>query len=86
MKKNATRQYTIRNIPDQIDSALRRRAKLTGKSFNQVAVEALAAGAGESNLAKRDLTFLIGSMGDQEAERMESEIGTQRRVDAELWK
>ena len=86
MKKNTPRQYTIRNISESIDRALRQRAKSSGKSFNQIALEALAAGAGEPILPKRDLSFLIGSMDTQEAERMEAEIHFQRRVDHELWK
>ena len=36
-------QYTIRNIPDPLDAALRRSAREQGKSLNDVAIEALAA-------------------------------------------
>ncbi len=41
-------QYTIRSIPPTVDSKLREHAKRTGKSLNEVAVEALKAGAGVS--------------------------------------
>jgi SOS-response transcriptional repressor LexA len=34
-------QYTLRNIPPQIDQALRRRALSERKSLNQVTIEAL---------------------------------------------
>lgn len=35
-------QYTIRNIPPQVDRAIRKRAKESGKSFNQTVVEILS--------------------------------------------
>ncbi|MEW6056929.1 MAG: hypothetical protein AB1540_09975 [Bdellovibrionota bacterium] len=85
MKKNA-RQYTIRNIPEKVDQILKKRVRETRKSFNQVALEALAAGA-EVNLApKRDFSEIIGSLSDKEAARIEQEIRLQRQVDSDLWK
>lgn len=36
-----TIQYTIRNIPEPVDQALRKRAAQSGKSFNQTVIEAL---------------------------------------------
>jgi plasmid stability protein len=39
-------QYTIRNVPHTLDAALRRAAREQGKSLNEVAIEALARGAG----------------------------------------
>lgn len=35
-------QYTIRNIPPQVDKAIKKRAKQTGKSFNQTVVDILS--------------------------------------------
>jgi hypothetical protein len=35
-------QYTIRNIPPQVDKALKKRAKQSGKSFNQTVIELLS--------------------------------------------
>src|SRR5262249_24607757 len=61
-------QYTIRNVPDWVDRSLRRRAKETGESFNQVALDALAAGIGERSRPKRDLAEVVGSLSRQEAE------------------
>lgn len=56
-------QYTIRNIPRRIDQALRRKAKAEGKSLNQAAVEALAAGLALNGepVEHHDLDHLIGS-------------------------
>lgn len=39
-------QYTLRDIPQAVDSELRRRAKDEGKSLNTIAIEALIRGAG----------------------------------------
>ncbi len=38
------RQYTIRSIPPKVDLALRKRAQKTGKSLNEIALEALEKG------------------------------------------
>lgn len=82
----AARQYTIRNIPEGVDRALRARAKRLAKSFNQVALEALIEGAGEGNAARVDLDFMIGSISSTEAKKIEKEILKQRQIDPELWK
>ncbi len=80
------RQYTIRNVPEEVDTVLRRRAKQLGKSFNQVVLEALAAGAGLELMPKRDLSEVVGSMSPSEARRMDEEVRLQRQIDPELWR
>lgn len=84
--KPPARQYTIRNVPEEVDVVLRRRAKQLGKSFNQVVLEALAAGAGLDLKPKRDLSDVVGSMSPAEARRMEEEVRLQRQIDPELWR
>lgn len=87
MKKNLTkRQYTIRNIPETVDRTLKRRAKAGGKSFNQVALEALTLGTGETLKPKRDFSEIIGSLSSNEAKIIEEEIELQRQIDPRLWK
>jgi hypothetical protein len=55
-------QYTIRSVPPNVDQALRRQARRTGKSLNEVAIEALAKGSGASTDAHfDDLDWFIGS-------------------------
>jgi len=55
-------QYTIRSIPSKVDQALRKRAKKTGKSLNEVVLEALAKGTGVTPEAVfDDLDWFIGS-------------------------
>jgi hypothetical protein len=54
-------QYTIRSIPPKVDQALRKRAKKTGKSLNEVVLEALAKGTGVTPEAVfDDLDWFIG--------------------------
>jgi plasmid stability protein len=83
---SSRRQYTIRNIPADVDRTLRLRAKQLGKSFNQVALEALVAGAGHDFRPKRDFSGVVGSLTAKEAERLDEEIRLQRQIDPDLWR
>ena len=87
MKSNTAKQYTIRNIPLRVDRTLRKRARDTGKSFNQTVLDALVNGSGEFLLPgpRRDLSFIAGSMTVDEATEMDLEIKAQRQIDPKLW-
>lgn len=86
MKSGTKKQYTIRNIPNELDKVLKQRAKESRKSFNQVALEALIVGTGQSLKPKRDFSEVIGSLSAKESQDMDEEIRRQRQVDPELWK
>jgi hypothetical protein len=79
-------QYTLRNVPPVVDRALRRRAARLEKSLNEVALEALATGAGvEQEAAERhDLDFLFGSWVEDPA--VDQALAEQRAIDPALWK
>lgn len=79
-------QYTIRNVPEPVDAALRRLARQRGKSLNQVAVEALVRGAGldEQRVRQRDLSNIAGTWRKDPA--FEKAIASQDTVDPELWR
>jgi len=79
-------QYTIRNVPEPVDAALRRMARQCGKSLNQVAVEALVRGAGldEQRVRQRDLSNIAGTWRKDPA--FEKAIASQDTVDPELWR
>ena len=82
----ATRQYTLRKIPDDLDRALREEARKQHKSLNQVAVEALqrAVGvAGEEPIKRRDLADVVGSWVADPV--IDAALEDQRRIDPELW-
>lgn len=78
-------QYTIRNVPDLLDEALRRSAREQGKSLNEVAIEALARGAGfsERRLRQRDLSDIAGSWRNDRA--FETALAAQDTIDSDLW-
>lgn len=85
MKSIQKKQYTIRNLPRQLDERLRRRTQESGKSLNEVVLDVLCSGVGlsEEPLLHRDLDRLIGSWeSDPEFEEV---IQMQDQVDTKLW-
>jgi len=79
-------QYTIRKVPDTLDSALRRRAREQGKSLNEVAIAALVRGAGISGgrSRQRDLHDIAGTWRNDRA--FDRALAAQDAVDEELWR
>ena len=79
-------QYTIRGIPADVDKALRRRARSSGKSLNEVAVEALRDGAGVAATPRkrRDLSDIVGTW--KPDKELEEALADQDRIDEDLWK
>ncbi|MCC6902634.1 MAG: hypothetical protein IT377_26920 [Polyangiaceae bacterium] len=78
-------QYTIRNIPPELDRALKARAKKMGRSVNQVALEALARSVGQP-VKRRSLRGMPGSWSTREAAQLDEFLAKHRRIDEELWK
>jgi hypothetical protein len=83
---NRCMQYTIRNVPDSLDEALRRVARERGKSLNEVAIEALARGAGitQDRSQQRDLGDIAGTWRKDSA--FDRALAAQDTVDEEMWK
>jgi len=83
---NRCMQYTIRNVPNSLDAALRRTARERGKSLNEAAVEALALGVGirEDRGQQRDLSDIAGTWRKDPA--FDQAVAAQDTVDAELWR
>jgi Inner centromere protein, ARK binding region len=79
-------QLTIRKVPLAVERALRRRAKQEDMSLNQVALEALARGAGVTaeRVKQRDLDDVVGTWAEDPA--FEAALEEQRRIDPELWR
>ena len=79
-------QYTIRKIPGALDAALRRRAREQSKSLNEVAIEALACGAGISGRPRRlrDLHDIAGTWRNDRA--FDRALMAQDAIDEELWR
>jgi hypothetical protein len=79
-------QYTIRNVPSPLDEALRRTARAHGKSLNEVAIEALARGAGVSGERgrQRNLGDIAGTWRKDPA--FDRALAAQDTVDEEMWR
>jgi plasmid stability protein len=78
-------QYTIRDVPETVDRALRQRARADGKSLNKAALDALAEGAGVTGRRKRrDLRDIAGTWKTDKA--VESALAAQDRIDEDLWR
>jgi len=83
---NRCMQYTIRNVPEPVDAALRQSARRQGKSLNEVSVEALIRGAGltEIRSKQRDLADIAGSWRkDPDFDRA---LAAQDTIDKDLWR
>jgi hypothetical protein len=79
-------QYTIRRIPKAVDNAVRERARVTGKSLNEAAVDALADGAGLKGKPRkrRDLADIAGTW--KADKTFEQALADQDRIDKDLWR
>jgi hypothetical protein len=78
-------QYTIRGVPPAVDAVLRKRARVTGKSLNQVAIEALAEGVGISLPRKRrNVDDIAGTWIEDKA--FDEAIAAQDQIDWDIWK
>ncbi len=86
MKKRHLKQYTLRNIPQEVDRVLKRKSQETGKSFNQVAIDALTEGTQVRVRSRRDLSDIAGTLLPEEARKLEAEIKRQHQIDPDMWK
>ena len=79
-------QYTIRNIPAELDKVIRGRARAGRKSINDIAVAALVQGLGlgSESVVRRDLGDIAGTWTKDKA--VEAALAAQDRVDPDLWK
>ena len=79
-------QYTVRNVPDAIDSALRERAGRERRSLNEIVIETLRRGLGvtDDTVQYSDLDDLAGMW--QEDPVFDLAVAEQDRVDQDLWR
>jgi plasmid stability protein len=80
-------QYTLENVPEELDQALRQRAAAEHKSLEAAILDALARGLGvesQKPVKRRDLSGIAGR-GLIDAE-MKAVFEEQRRIDPDLWK
>ena len=79
-------QYTLRGIPEKLDTVLRERARAEGKSLNEMALDALSEGlgVGRERAVRRDLSDVAGTW-RKDAE-VDSALAAHDRIDSALWK
>ncbi len=78
-------QYTLRNLPPQVDAAIRDQGRREQRSINDVALEALQRAFGLTPQVgpRRDLSQLYGRQVDDPA--VDQALDHQRQVDPDLW-
>ncbi|PYQ28590.1 MAG: hypothetical protein DMF56_15245 [Acidobacteria bacterium] len=80
---------TLRNIPPEIQKAIRAKAKEQRISINRAVLELLQERVGKPSKPRRkhtDLTHLAGTWSDAEAEEFDRSLREQRQIDEELWR
>ncbi len=82
-------QLTLRGLDAQAEDQIRKRARETGKSLNQVVLEivhqALGVGGQHKRSAGEELRSLAGGWTQAEAEEVMAGVGQCRQIDEELW-
>ncbi len=76
-------QYTIRNVPEDLDKLLRLRAKKSGESFNKTLLKSLISSTQQAKSSHSDLDWFYGSGGIGQEEL--SVFADQRTIDKAAW-
>ena len=82
---------TVRNLPQQLEVALKLRASREGKSLNRAVIELLEqalglAGGQHRGRRHHELDSLFGSWSEPEAVAFDQALAEQRQVEDELWR
>lgn len=77
---------TIRNLPSEIDSAIRLRAEKDGVSLNQAVIRLLSETIRPpKNQTYHDLDHLAGIWTQQEADEFDAILAEQRQIEPTSW-
>lgn len=83
-------QITLRISDPEMEQALRRKAKETGKSLNKVVLELLRGGIGLKRDKKKapgaSLAEFAGKWTEQDVREFEEAIRSCEQIDEEMWK
>jgi len=77
---------TVRNVPDELASALKREKQRRGTSLNQTVIELLRLSLGVSGARSNGVGKLAGTWTDAEHEEFVSAIRSFDEIDQEMWK
>lgn len=83
MKRQARIQYTIRDVPPEVDRALRHKATRQKQSLNQLILDELAH-ATATPQKRVDLSDIVGKWIPDPA--FDEVIASQRQIDWDKWK
>ena len=78
------RQLTVRNVPDEVGLRLDRISRARGKSLNSLVLDILTASVGAD--ARRARLERYATWTEEEASSFDDALGSQRVVDADLWR
>lgn len=83
---DAGMQYTLRNVPDDVDQALRERARREGRSLNELLIQALreALGLRAEPPRRRSAEGVAGTWTDDP--EVDAALEAERRIDDAAWR
>lgn len=76
-------QYTIRNIPPEVNAALKRKAKLLNKSFNQTVVDELSKSTNKKS--SNNFDWLSNTMTQEDAIAFDEAMADLNKPDPKFW-
>ena len=80
-------QTTIRDIPEDLEHALRERARRSGESLNRTLIRLLRQAVGlNPPRKKRDLSALAGTWSQEEADEFDRQVRWSEQIDTEPWR
>ena len=82
------KQYTVRNIPPEVDRGLRKRAMLTGKSLNRIIIEQLSSAIqppGSGIIGNLDWFVGANTIDDSSLKAMADDDALQKRRMRDEW-
>ena len=82
---------TLRGLDNKLSEKLKKIARQEGKSVNQLIIETLKIYFGFNKKPKytvkhHDMDHLFGKWSDDEYNRIQKKINSERKVDKEIWK
>jgi hypothetical protein len=85
VKRKQKLQYTVRDVPIELDRRLRDSARHLNQSLNQTVVELLARAAGTAETTTyKDLDSFFGSWTADV--KVDQALAEQRKIDKKLWR
>ena len=83
---NASRYLTVRNLPDDVASALEQERVKRGRSRNQTVIELLRQGLGVGEARQNGIARLAGTWTEEEFREFENATAPLNAPDPDLWR